>query len=247
MESTLISVILEQVYGKDNVVHFYSDNIFSSNNSKINTYIHTNIRRVSSLINITPVYVDFDYEKHVSNRKQSIQSTIELLKDRYQVEFIMFGFTKLFFDVEIFKQQGITLSQVKEIAFSDPKKFKSTIEEFHLETDAYSSHLLEIDIPPDVYPLLRSTEFILSPFKDLNKSEVVDFYNQLNALDILYGTSSCINESLTQIGKHCGQCFNCQQRYDAFKILNTGIEDKTEYDSDEIMIKRTKLENIRNA
>jgi 7-cyano-7-deazaguanine synthase in queuosine biosynthesis len=247
MESTLISLIAEKVYGKDRVIHFFSDNIFSSNDPARNTYIHTNLNRTSKLINITPTYLDFDYNAHVTNRKQSIQSKIESLRSTYDVEFVMFGFTKLFFEVEVFKQQGLTEQTVRDIAFSDPAKFKSTIEEFHLETDTYTWHLLDIDIPAEVYHLLRSTDFIRSPFNELNKAEVVDFYNQLDMLDILYGTSSCIRESLTQVGKHCGKCFNCQQRYDAFKILNRNIEDKTEYESDEIVHRRTALEKIRNA
>jgi 7-cyano-7-deazaguanine synthase in queuosine biosynthesis len=69
----------------------------------------------------------------------------------------------------------------------------------------------------------------------------------LEKLDILYRTSSCITDSLTRVGKHCGRCFNCQQRWDAFKILGTGITDLTEYDSDEIMKRREKLEAVRNA
>jgi 7-cyano-7-deazaguanine synthase in queuosine biosynthesis len=247
MESTLISIIATRVYGKDRVIHFFSDNIFSSNDPKRNSYIHTNLSRASKLLDITPVYLDFDYNAHIDNRKVSIQNKIESLREQYNVDFVMFGFTKLFFEVEIFKQPGMTVDQIKEIAFADPVRFKSTIEEFHLDTDSYTWHLLDIDIPAEVYHLLRANDFILSPFKDLNKAEVVDFYNQLDSLDILYGTSSCIRESLTEVGKHCGKCFNCQQRYDAFKILNAGINDQTEYESDEIVHKRKLLEDVVNA
>jgi hypothetical protein len=170
------------------------------------------------------------------------------LKESHNVEFVMFGFTKLFFEVEEFKQDNMTIERVKEIAFSNSEKYKSTIEEFHLETNEYTWHLLDIDIPAEVYPLLRqSSGFINSPFKDLNKCEVVDLYQKLNLTDILYRTNSCIMEHITNTGKHCGECFNCQQRYDAFKILGTGIADKTEYNSDAIVHRRAKLEEVRNA
>jgi hypothetical protein len=248
MESTLICLIAQQVYGKDRVINFYSDSIFSANDVDRNSYINGNVIRSAKLVGIEPVYLDFDYSFHLSDRKRSIENKIMSLKEDYQVEFVMFGFTKLFFDVEPFKQPGLTVDKVREIAFADQEKFKSTIEEFHLETDEYTWHLLDIDIPAEVYHLLRqSSGFIRSPFKDLNKCEVVDLYNQLDALDLLYGTSSCIMETLTVLGKHCGKCFNCQQRYDAFKILGTGIEDKTLYESDDIVHRRAKLETLRNA
>lgn len=248
MESTLISLIAQQIYGKDNVINFYSDNIFSANNLDRNSYINGNVHRSAKLLNVEPVYLDFDYNFHLADRKSSIETKIMSLQQNYQIEFVMFGFTKLFFEVEIFKQLGLTVGKIREIAFADREQFKSTIEEFHLETDEYTWHLLDIDIPSEVYHLLRhSSGFIKSPFKDLNKCEVVDLYNKLDALDVLYNTSSCIMETLTVAGKHCGQCFNCQQRYDAFKILGTGIEDKTAYATDHIVHRRTKLETLRDA
>jgi hypothetical protein len=248
MESTLISLIAQKLYGKDRVINFYSDNIFSANDAERNTYINGNVIRSSDFLKVKPVYLDFDYNLHLADRKSSIENKIMSLQNYYGVDFVMFGFTKLFFEVEVFKQSGLTEEKVRDIAFSNREKFKSTIEEFHLETDQYTWHLLDIDIPSEVYHLLRqSSGFIKSPFKDLNKCEVVDLYHKLEALDLLYKTSSCIMESLTKSGKHCGTCFNCQQRYDAFKILDTGIEDLTEYESNEIMHRRNRLENLKNA
>lgn len=244
MESSLISLIAIERYGKDNVVFFYSDNIFSANDPDRSSYIHTNIKRAKALLNIEPTYLNFDYSLHVADRKSSIERNIARIESEFNVEFVLWGFTKLFFDVEIFKQNGMTQEQVKEIAFADPEKYRSVIEEFHLETDQYTWHLLDIDIPAEVYPLLRgSSTFIRSPFKNLNKSEVVDLYRQLGWLDKIYRTSSCIMDSLTKIGKHCGECFNCQQRYDAFRILG-GVEDLTEYVSNAIKERRTTLEEL---
>lgn len=248
MESTLISFICQKIYGKDRVLNFYSDDIFSANDQDRNTYINGNVKRSANLLGVDPIYLNFNYDLHVSDRKQSIENKILSLKTEYDVDFVMFGFTKLFFEVEVFKQEGISEEEVRKIAFADLGKFKSTIEEFHLETDQYTWHLLDIDIPSEVYHLLReSSGFIKSPFKVLNKCEVVDFYNQLDILDILYGTSSCIMESLTTVGKHCGECFNCQQRYDAFRILNKSIEDRTEYVRDDIVHRRNNLEKLKNA
>jgi hypothetical protein len=246
MESSLIGIIAQQYYGKDRVLFFYSDNIFSANDPNINTHINTNINRAVEVLDITPIYLEFNYELHVSDRRQSIEDKIESLREEYNVEFVTFGFTKLFFEVEIFKQSGMTVPKIMELTYANPIEYKSTIEEFHLPTGQYAQGLLEIDIPAEVYPLLRSTSgFIRSPFKNMNKSEVVDFYRQLGVIDKLYRTSSCIMNSLTINGKHCGACFNCQQRWDSFKILNNPeIVDKTEYASNVIKLRREELERV---
>lgn len=247
MESCLISLIALEHYPRDKIIFFYSDNIFSGNNEKFNNHIRTNISRAEKLLGITATYIDFDYESHVNKRKETTEQNIQRIKDEYNSEFVLWGFTKLFFDVEAFKQQGMTIDRIKEIAYADPVKYKSVIEEFHLPTDEYSECLLEIDIPADVYPVLRdSSGFIKSPFKDINKCEVVDLYCQLGHFDKIHNTSSCILDSITETGKHCGYCFNCQQRYDAFRILG-GLEDMTDYGSDEIVKRRNRLEEAMNV
>ena len=243
MESTLISYIAIQLFGKENILFFYSDGIFCSNNPAVKFYIDTNVSQAAATLQIETTYVDFDYEAHIANRKQSIELKIKRLETEYNVQYVMFGFTKLFFEVEVFKQPGMTKEDIFKIVRAQPIEYASTIEEFYLDTDRYTEHLLDIDIPADVYPMLRTSPFLLSPFKDLNKSEVVDFYNQLDILEILYATSSCITGSITRTGKHCGACFNCQQRWDSFKILNQ-VEDLTEYQSDDVRKFREELERV---
>jgi len=244
MESTLISYISIQLYGRENIVFFYSDNIFTCNDPDTNIYVRNNIANAEKNLNIKTEYVTFDYSLHVSDRQFSISKTIEHIKETYDVEFLLFGFTKLFFDVETFKQPGTTIQDIKRITSSNPEKYNSIIEEFHLKTNRYTEHILNIDIPPEVYTILKSTSnYIKSPFKDINKSEVVDLYRQLDILDLLYQTTSCIEDTITNTGKHCGTCFNCQQRWDAFDILGT-VSDKTEYVSDIIKHQREELKYL---
>jgi hypothetical protein len=244
VESSLLSLISFNLYGKENVVCFFSDNIFSANDPIRNSYIHTNIKKSEKLLDIKPIYLNFDYNIFLNNRKKFIEEEFQKISKEYNIEFLLMGLTELFFEVEIFKQDNMNESLAKEIAYSDPKKFKSTIEEFHLDTDEYTWELLNIDIPAEVYKLLReNSNFIRSPFKILNKCEIIDLYRQIDALDILYKTTSCIRETITETGKHCGKCFNCQNRYDAFRILN--LDDLTEYVSDEIIKRREKLETNR--
>lgn len=249
LESTLISLIAFEKYGKENVICFYSDNIFSNNNKVLNRYINTNLSKAARLLDVTPEYLEFDYESHIKDRKAYIETNIKKIREKYNVDFTLWGFTKLFFEVEPFKQSNLTIDKVVDMAFASPEKFKHTIEEFHLDTREYADYLLDIDIPAEVYMLLRgNSNFILSPFKNLNKCEVIDFYRQLGYLDIAYQTSSCILDSITKTGMHCGECFNCQQRYDAFRILNiNGVIDKTPYAKDTIVYRRKKLEDLRNA
>jgi hypothetical protein len=246
MESTLVSLIAIELYGRERIEFVFSDNIFSSNDAVRNRHIYTNIRRVSDILKITPTLLKFDYELHVSDRKKSIANVVELMRREYKLVNCLWGFTKLFFDAEPFKQHGQTADDVRALAYSDPEKYRDIIEEFHLPTNFYTQTLLDVDVPAEVFDALRSTNgFFRSPVKDLNKSSVVDFYRQLGWLDKLYATSSCIRETITETGKHCGNCFNCQQRWDAFQI-HGGVPDETPYLYDTIKHRRNELVKIYN-
>ena len=241
MESTLIGKIALELYGKDNVMFFFSDMIFCGNDPVYQRYVHGNVNNGAEILGVELTYVDIDYNTHHNDRETSFEKTITFLKDKYDVEFVLWGFTKLFFDVEDFKRlENPTATNIKLLCYSDPVKYKSVIEEFHVSTDLYTDTIANIDIPLDVYHLLRQTDsFIKSPFKDINKCEVVDLYRQLGLLDLVYKTRSCMGEELTDTGKHCGQCFNCQQRWDAFDIL--GVADLTPYVRDTVQHTRARL------
>jgi 7-cyano-7-deazaguanine synthase in queuosine biosynthesis len=245
MESTLVATLAFEIYGKDNVICFYSDSIFSSNNNSVDSYIKSNIKNAEKILDTTAVYLKFDYSLHITNRYKSASIMIEHLKLEYNIGFTLWGFTNLFFLLEPFKDPSTTMEYVKKIVYSDIEKYKTFIEEFHLPTNAFGDQVLQIDISPDVYPLILSNDFIKLPFGDLNKSEVLDLYRQLDKLDLVQKTRSCIRETIANTGKHCGECFNCQQRWDAFKILNDPrVVDNTEYKSDIIKIRRKELENV---
>ena len=244
MESSLITLIALEVYGPDKVVCFYSDNMFSSADPEGNKHIRTNIERAKVLLGVDPIYIDVDYDKHINDRKNSVRDNIANIKAQFGVDVLMFGFTELFFQVEPFRQHGLTKQDILDLAFSDPVQYKNTIQEFHLETDQYTEHLLTIDIPPEVYSMLKDAEIVLAPFRTLNKAEVVDLYRQMGVLDYAYKTSSCVTGEVTATGRHCGHCFNCQQRYDAYRILG-GIKDLTVYASKYIVMRRAKLEKVR--
>ena len=247
MESTLIGRIALELYGQDRVLFFYSDWIFCANDPTYQRYVLGNVNNGADILGVDVLYVDIDYQTHHNDRPNSFNNTIEYLKTNYNLEFVLWGFTKLFFDVEDFKRiDDPTTEKIKQLCYSNVEKYKSVIEEFHVPTGLYTDTIAEIDIPLDVYQLLReSNSFIKSPFKDLNKSEVVDLYRQLGILDLVYKTRSCMGQELTDLGQHCGKCFNCQQRWDAFDIL--GVPDKTPYVRDTVKQSREKLKNATHS
>jgi len=242
MESTLVARIAIDVYGADRVVLLYSDDMFTANNPEGNKNVLANVTNAGKLLNKELIYCPFDTKLHETDKVTSMMNVNKMLAETYGIEFSMWGFTKLFFDVAEFKEDPTaTHETVVERCYSNPEKYRSIIEEFHLPTGEFSEYVKDLDIPANVYTMLRfdAERTIKRPFKDLNKSEVVDLYKQLGYLDLVYQTRSCVTNA-TREDKHCGTCFNCQQRHDAFAKLE--MEDFTPYVSDQVRLARKRLE-----
>lgn len=246
MESTLIARIAMDVYGEDRVVLLYSDDMFTANDPEGNKNVLANVTNASKLLNKELIYCPFDTHLHETDKVTSMMNVNKMLAETYGIEFSMWGFTKLFFDVAEFKEDPTaTHETVIARCYSDPEKYRSIIEEFHLPTGEFSEYVKDLDIPANVYSMLRfdAERTIKRPFKDLNKSEVVDLYKQLGYMDLVYQTRSCVTNA-TREDKHCGTCFNCQQRYDAFAKLE--MEDFTPYVLDQVKHARKRLEEKLN-
>lgn len=245
MESTLIAKICLDIYGPDKTVLLYSDNMFSGSDPDLNKNILVNVNNIKTMLGVEPIYLDIDHKLHEQDKMSSYAKITQSVNEKYNIEFTMWGFTKLFFDVSEFKEDATATHQtVIERCFEDPIKYYSIIEGFHLDTGLYSEYVKNLDIPGDVYQLLRYDRMhgqnIRTPFAVLDKPEVVDLYRQLGLMELVYQTHSCITETVSEKNLHCGRCFNCQQRYDAFATL--GLEDKTEYDSNFLKEARQKME-----
>ncbi len=245
LESTLILKIALDVYGKDRVIAFYSDEIFTYKDPNGNRNVWTNVSNSANILGVEAQYLSIDYDLHMTDKMASAARLIEDGSKNHNVDFTMWGFTKLFYNVSEFKtDKNATHETIKEQCYSDPVKYKDVIEEFHLPTGEFSDYVKDLDIPGDVYKMLDydyNNEYkIKSPFRTLNKGEVIDLYRQLGCLDLAYSTRSCVTDSISETGKHCGTCFNCQQRHDAFAVLN--LEDKTEYASDQIVLAWNRLQ-----
>jgi 7-cyano-7-deazaguanine synthase in queuosine biosynthesis len=230
LESTLIARIALDVYGKDRVVFLYSDDMFTKSNYDGNINVKINVTNAGTLLDKEVIHVPIDVETHITDKMTSAEKISKYLLDNYQVEWVMWGFTKLFFDVAEFKEDpNATHETIIAKCYSDPVKYRGIIEEFHLDTGIFSEYVKDLDIPGNVYPMLRANDKIKRPFDTLNKSEVIDLYRQLGYLDLAYKTHSCVTNTIRRGHMHCGVCFNCQQRYDAFAKL--GVEDQTIYAS----------------
>lgn len=233
LESTLIARMALDIYGPDNVVLLYSDNMFTQGQSNININVKVNVSNAEQLLGYPIHYVPVDTALHTADKISSVEKIAKWLLENWNVEFTMWGFTKLFFDVAEFKEDTTaTHNSIISKCYSDPIKYKSIIEEFHLPSGEFAEYIKDLDIPGDVYSMLRVSPSIKRPFDILNKSEVVDLYIQLGYIDLAHKTHSCITDTIRTDNTHCGVCFNCQQRYDAFAKL--GVEDKTKYANDDV-------------
>lgn len=236
LESMLIARIALDVYGSENVVLMYSDNIFTTGNENNNINVSINVSNASELLAQEIKYVPIDVALHDTDKISSAEKINKWVWENWNVEFTMWGFTKLFFDVSEFKEDPTaTYESIISKCYQDPLKYRSVIEEFHLPTGAFSKYVKDLNIPGDVYSMLTVSPSIKRPFDTLNKSEVIDLYIQLGYLELAYKTHSCVTDSIRTNHMHCGICFNCQQRHDAFAKLE--VKDLTRY----------QLDNVKNS
>lgn len=238
LESTLIARIALDKYGAENVVLTYSDDMFTVGNPEANKNVKINVENGGKILGQHVHYVPIDIKLHNKDIQAWSQQVFEYMKNTYNIEFTMWGFTKLFFNVAEFKEDvNSTHESIVKKCYSDYEKYRDVIEEFHLPTGTFTEYIKDLQIPGVVYPMLRSSfnqKVTLRPFDTLNKSEVIDLYIQLGYLDLAHKTNSCVTNSVRENNIHCGTCFNCQQRYDAFAKL--GVEDKTVYRSETVKL-----------
>lgn len=233
LESTLIAQIAIDYYGRENVILLYSDNMFTQSSKDGNYNVKVNVSNAEEILGMPVYYVPIDTELHITDKISSSGKIAKWMSEHHNVEFVMWGFTKLFFDVAEFKEDiNATHESIIAKCYESPVKYKSIIEEFHLPTGTFTEYVKDLDIPGDVYSMLRVNSHIKRPFDTLNKSEVIDLYRQLGYLDLAYKTHSCVTDTIRNDHAHCGICFNCQQRFDAFAKL--GVKDETNYAHDNV-------------
>ena len=233
MESTLIAHFAIQKYGVDRVYFVMFDNIFSRDVAIQTEVVANNVERAIYALNgkfENFRRYTFDSNLHATERVRSLKIVEQTLRDDLpHVENIYFGFTNVFFDVEPLNSvSGYTVPDIRSIIESDRVKYERVIDEFHTDyNDKFLKLLLTMNIQPGTYDFLRTTPNVMMPFSNLDKGEIVDLYYQAQLEDLLYETWSCTTFTVLGSDKHCGECFNCQQRYDGH--VHTNREDLTQY------------------
>lgn len=230
MESTLASKIALDVYGRDRCVFVYCD--FRGTRPDLKHYFTTsNVDRGASLLGIKVHYAEIDHFLYETDRCASLVKLTSDIMEKYGVSYFMYGFTKLFFDVEVISRCEIqTTPAVKKLLLGSPYQYKQMINEFHVnQTNVFIDALIDKVVPPtSVYDMMSSHQHhFIYPFRHIYKYQVLDLYRKMNLMDLMNSTFSCIGSVATDENKHCGHCMNCQQRHDAHAIL--GIEDPTIY------------------
>jgi hypothetical protein len=234
VESTLIASIAVEIYGRENVILLWTDSVFCDNNPVIKPSIKFNVETVAAHLGMEPVYVPVDWAAYCRDPLTTHRQAWNSARDSLGFDHLAMGMTAMFWDIGPLQQ--LTKQEIIDYCNSDRVRFWPMIEQFHMDTDLYTEYP-RMNIDPNVYQWLKtnSGKEILFSLGTLHKQEVIDLYYQLGKQDLLYKTLSC----LVATGRHCGRCFDCQNRYDAHDILR--IEDLTNYDDDLIKKHRARL------
>lgn len=232
MESTLIAKLAIDTYGVDRVKLIVFDNIFNRDEPVQIEAVVANCERAAISIGYDPANLErmtFDSTLHKTDRIASLNAVKDHILETYpNMSHLYFGFTNVFFDVKDLNSSRYSIDDMKSILNSDREKYERVIDEFHTDyTDIYLILLQGMDIQAGTYEFLSENIKIKIPFSNLDKGEIVDLYYQMELQDLLYESWSCTTYSVLANEKHCGNCFNCQQRYDGH--MHTNREDLTDY------------------
>lgn len=236
MESSLIASFAADAYGIDRVKFVVLNNIFNRDEPLQIEIVHHNTEMVMEYLGASwdnLHHFDFDSELHKTDRLASLMNLSDTLQEEFHSN-TYFGFTNVFFDVEPLNTTAVfSVEDMRSVIESDRERFERVIDEFHTDyTDKYLELLGHMGITTSSYEVLRGNENIYMPFQNLDKGEIVDLYYQAGKQDLLYNTWSCTMMDVISREQHCGQCFNCQQRYDGH--VHTNREDLTQYTYDDV-------------
>jgi 7-cyano-7-deazaguanine synthase in queuosine biosynthesis len=240
MESTLLALIAFEIYGKDNVILTYSYNPFTLG---LNTEqaIKNNVENGSKLLDKDVILLDMDMNNLLSDYSKTVLENLNFLKNNYNMDILLAGYTKTFFSLKEFSNVNNTQDDILKKAFSDPVKYKNTIDEFHLNSKDNYSYALTLNIPAlssssfNLFKDERICKIQKLPFEKITKTEIVDLYIQLGLVNYMFETRTCQMKEIEKTGRHCGLCLVCQGRYSS--ITNMGLEDKTVYANNNVIIR----------
>lgn len=226
MESTLLALICRELYGIDRIKLIYSDHLFADS-QHTKDIILENVKTVSNFLNIPVNYVYTSKDEHIQNAKQNVLNIRKTLIKDFDCYYSLLGFTSLFWDLEELLVKNLSPEEINRELKNNTKKYENLKKEFHYSNNKHIELIKNVNIHVDTYEIMKnySVYGILLPFDNLNKNHIVNLYKNLNWWEILLKTESCVDDY-----GHCGNCFACQQRHDAFVIA--GEVDPTKYELD---------------
>jgi 7-cyano-7-deazaguanine synthase in queuosine biosynthesis len=233
-DSTLVATLAIELYGKDRVVLLWSDSMFCEDNNEVKQSIKRNVETVSKYLGLPAHYVSVNYDHFLLDPLIATTDAWMAAQQQYKFTDLAMGITAMFWD--IMPLQSMSRQEILDYCFANRQKNKRLIEQWHMDNDIYTTHL-KMNIDPKVYNWIQNNLGVRFhfPLNNLYKPEIVDLYFKLNKQDVLYSTMSCLSKT----GKHCGECWNCQNRYDAHDI--NGYVDQTEYTSNLIKQRRKQV------
>lgn len=253
MESMLAGQLAIEHYGKEKCI-FMCTGVRGSKDPEKNYRITENTDYAASILGVDVEHHRFDDVSWNIDNAECLKTLFTHLHLDRGVKYAVYGFTKMLFDLEqISIIDPPNVKNIKQFIAQNSKHIKQIVEEFHVKrSDEYvTSILCQLRYgyaPPYVFNLLRmygesKYKKILTPFAEMYKHHVIELYKNKNLLWLMKHTRSCTAN--VKKFAHCGRCFNCQQRHDAYTLH--GIEDPTPYDYSDVVYRRKQLTSINNA
>lgn len=226
-ESNLLAKLAIQKYGTDNV-YLLSQTVRSLPEFEANIIakIQAGIQLVGGTHNVHITKDDLDerdgsyarlfptfYRKIGTYLNRPINELVDL------VQYIMIDRTRT--EIDLIQIDRETVTTVEDFRARIIEQDKSYIlnEMSNMRLQYYLDNPFET---PDV--TIITSNSIVKPFIELSNVDVVNLYNQLGELDLLWATTSCNN---FEVEGHCGACASCQDR--KLQITASNVNDLTVY------------------
>lgn len=231
IESTLLAIIAEKLYGADRVVFIndqamgYDGKIYKERKDLarlniINSTIEEAIKKLGStqILNV-------ETEIYMANRNAT-DALAKLLVKKYnnKLRFVLSGWNKIHEQsISMLKSSGWTRGMITNGQLK-PWLIKNAAHYPELHKYVFEQYGGIFGVNKNVAFEQYEADFNLCvrPFRNLTTSDVIDLYDQLGAVTQLYQSSSC----KIDLG-NCGTCDNCHQRKSAFK--DSMVIDLTKY------------------
>lgn len=230
INSSLLAKVSAEKYGQENVVLITFTNLFDNKEDYRSSSILINSINALNYLPIPErnhyVYHTFEFDK--SNKLSYMQAVEEKISSEFpDIDTILFGLSKISFDIEplLGKQPFEILDYIKE----NPDEMRGVVKAYHVDSE--EDWLKEISYDPktpETYHFLRTSNKVISPFKQYYKSDIVSAYRESEDLLLLENSKNCNSfTGAAYIHKQCGICYNCQVRKDVH--AECGLVDKTVY------------------